>query len=175
MLHLEIADADADDVAEPELAAWLRNNEPQIGANPLNAPVEGGQENQENAGQEDVNPPPGPGQDAPENRAWGVRGRRDVDLVQIAAKIMGALAFPAISSLMGDAIGLLLPSKPVGIGLHLSIGRNGLLKEKWGRTIAGGCLFVVLKDAVTLYCKWKKAKDFGKRKVIEYVRPISRN
>jgi hypothetical protein len=28
---------------------------------------------------------------------------------------------------------------------------------------------VVLKDAIVLYCKWKKARDFGKKKILDYV------
>jgi len=27
----------------------------------------------------------------------------------------------------------------------------------------------VLKDALVLYCKWKKARDFGKMKILDYV------
>jgi hypothetical protein len=26
----------------------------------------------------------------------------------------------------------------------------------------------VLKDAVTLYCKWRKARDFGKKRIEEF-------
>jgi len=44
-----------------------------------------------------------------------------------------------------------------------------LLREKWGRTVVGGCTFVVLKDAVVLYCKWRRARDWGRRKVRDYV------
>ncbi len=46
----------------------------------------------------------------------------------------------------------------------------GLLQQKWGRSVVGGCLFVVLKDAITLYCKWRRAKNQGKRKVLDYVK-----
>ncbi|TVY47515.1 E3 ubiquitin-protein ligase, partial [Lachnellula occidentalis] len=106
-----------------------------------------------------------------ENRQVNRNWQRDIDLVDVATTTMGALAFPVISSLMGDFLNLVLPAKLVGKGLYMKIGPKGLLKERWGRTIVGGCLFVVLKDVVTLYCKWKKARDFGKRKIIEYVKP----
>ena len=72
---------------------------------------------------------------------------------------------------MGDVLNFVLPAKLVGRGFYMKIGPKGLLKKRWGRTIIGGCLFVVLKDVVTLYCKWKKARDFGKRKIIKYVKP----
>jgi hypothetical protein len=92
---------------------------------------------------------------------------------------MGALFFPAISRLVGDILALTLPSRLVDpnfgsrtvVGLFGRTGKvtsKGLLKEKWGRSLVGGCLFVVLKDAVVLYCKWKKARDFGKRKVVDW-------
>ena len=80
---------------------------------------------------------------------------------------MGALFFPAISSAMGGILAATLPTKWV-FGMSKS-GPRGLLQEKWGRTIVGGCLFVVLKDALVLYCKWKKARDFGKMKILDYV------
>ncbi|TVY59538.1 E3 ubiquitin-protein ligase MARCH5, partial [Lachnellula suecica] len=119
----------------------------------------------------DVPPPPAaPEQNRPaNNQNWGIR--RDFDITLAATTVMGALAFPAISSMMGELLGLTLPEKWVGKGVSMRFGPRGLLKEKWGRTIVGGCLFVVLKDVVTLYCKWKKARDFGKRKIIQYVKP----
>lgn len=87
---------------------------------------------------------------------------QDVSAAYIATTVMGALAFPAISSAMGEVI------KTMPLKWRERIG-GGLLREKWGRSVVGGCLFVVLKDMVTLYCKWRKAKDFGKRKVLDYV------
>jgi len=80
---------------------------------------------------------------------------------------MGALFFPAVAAAMGEVLKVSLPAKWVGRGV--GVGGKGLLMEKWGRSLVGGCLFVVLKDVVTLYCKWRKAKDFGKRKIIDYV------
>lgn len=76
---------------------------------------------------------------------------------------MGALAFPAISSAMGEIIKATVPAKWMD-----RLG-GGLLRQKWGRSVVGGCLFVVLKDVVSLYVKWRKAQDFGKRKVLDYV------
>lgn len=103
------------------------------------------------------------------NNGWEIR--QNVSTAQVASTVMGALFFPAISSIMGDLLKIALPAKwvtkqPPRWGVKVS---GGLLKEKWGRSIIGGCLFVVLKDAVTLYCKWKKARDFGKKRVLDYV------
>ena len=107
----------------------------------------------------------------PGNNGNGWEIRQNVSTAQVAGTVMGALFFPAISSIMGDLLKLALPARWItkessrwGVK-----GSGGILKEKWGRSIIGGCLFVVLKDAVTLYCKWKKARDFGKKRILDYV------
>jgi hypothetical protein len=96
-----------------------------------------------------------------QNDAWELR--RNINASSIFLKMMGALFFPAVSSAMGDALKLALPS--------IWLKQRGLLQHKWGRSIVGGCLFVVLKDVVMLYCKWKKARDFGKKRIRDYVGP----
>lgn len=120
-------------------------------------------------GPEDVAVEGPQGGQARNNEGWEFR--QDISTAHVATTVMGALFFPAISSLMGDLLYRVLPAKSVGRGIGVRIAGRGLLKEKWGRTVVGGCLFVVLKDIVTLYCKWKKAKNFGKRKVVDYVGP----
>ena len=45
-----------------------------------------------------------------------------------------------------------------------------LLQEKWGRSLVGGCLFVVLKDAVMLYARWRMVEMHRKRRVVDYVK-----
>lgn len=105
-----------------------------------------------------------PGRHRHVHRDW----QRNFDITQVMTTVAGALAFPAISSVAGDLLAMTLPAKMVGSNINVRFGSKGLLKEKWGRTIVGGCLFVVLKDVVTLYCKWKKARDFGKRKILDY-------
>jgi len=103
---------------------------------------------------------------------------RNVSTLDFTNTVVGALLFPAISSIMGDLLKLTLPTKYVGksvgrldsrFGIRIGVGAKGLLQQQWGRTIVGGCLFVVLKDAIVLYCKWKKARDFGKKRVVDYV------
>jgi hypothetical protein len=143
------------------------------------------------AGQAGANPQPGagPGDAAGNNNAnangnananananpqqnnWpnGLEFQQNVSATLSADTIMGALFFPAVAAAMGELLHVSLPAKWVGRGLGVRIGgRSGLLMEKWGRSLVGGCLFVVLKDVVTLYCKWKKARDFGKRRVLDW-------
>ncbi|TAQ83240.1 hypothetical protein B7494_g8436 [Chlorociboria aeruginascens] len=115
---------------------------------------------------------------APERGNWELR--QNISTVSLITSTMGALFFPVLSSYMGDILEATLPARWVTKRLvepsRWLPGRNnqlvsqGLLQEKWGRTIIGGCLLVVLKDVVTLYCKWKKARDFGKARIVDYVR-----
>jgi hypothetical protein len=105
----------------------------------------------------------------PNNWPNGLEFQQNVSATLSADTIMGALFFPAVAAAMGELLHVSLPAKWVGRGLGVRIGgRGGLLMEKWGRSLVGGCLFVVLKDVVTLYCKWKKARDFGKRRVFNW-------
>jgi hypothetical protein len=102
--------------------------------------------------------------------------RQNLSTSQIASTVLGALFFPAISSLMGDLLKLSLPTylvtQPAMKGWGLASSRHGpttgLLQMKWGRSLIGGCLFIVLRDMVGVYVRWKKARDFGKRKVMDF-------
>lgn len=162
VFELEFIEEEVDDFNNPqERAANLaaaherraQNGLPADAAEwPEGEPVDGAAPNRE------------PRQNRHVHRDW----QRNFDITQVMTTVAGALAFPAISSVAGDLLGMALPAKFVGSNINVRFGSKGLLKEKWGRTIVGGCLFVVLKDVVTLYCKWKKARDFGKRKILDY-------
>ncbi|KAN0116943.1 hypothetical protein V8E51_002920 [Hyaloscypha variabilis] len=114
---------------------------------------------------------PGNGNNAQGQNNWpnGLEFRQDVSATLSADTIMGALFFPAVAAAMGEVLKISLPARWVGRGVGVRVGGRGLLMEKWGRSLVGGCIFVVLKDVVTLYCKWRKARDFGKRKVLDFV------
>lgn len=99
--------------------------------------------------------------------------RLSITTAGLAQKILGALMFPTIAGLSGEALRWILPAswttKPYG---RLA-GRGkatGLLQERWGRSIIGGCLFVVVKDAVMLYVRWKMAQQHRRRRVLDYDR-----
>ncbi|KAH3191691.1 hypothetical protein KXW62_006759 [Aspergillus fumigatus] len=100
-------------------------------------------------------------------------GRRD-DLIHetsnLADIILGALAFPAISASMGGLLKYILPKSWTTAPSALERGRPGLLQTRWGRSVIGGCVFVLLKDALVLYCRWKLAQTHRKRKVLNYDR-----
>jgi len=107
-------------------------------------------------------PPPQPQQER----------RLSISATGLAEKVLGALIFPLVASLSGDALKLVLPSSWVNKPLFRK--STGLLQEKWGRSIVGGCLFVVLKDAVMLYVRWKMAQQHRSRRVLDYDRQKKR-
>lgn len=95
--------------------------------------------------------------------------------------VTGALFFPALSSLAGDLLYYLLPSaltiaKPLSRTMFwqrstASSSAHKFLQERWARTVLGGCLLVLGRDAVVLYCKWRRASDWGERHVQDYTGP----
>jgi len=126
----------------------------------------GGQENQGAIGQNGQNQ--GQGQDRQ------ILGRHREELIHdtsnLADTILGALLLPAISASMGGLLKLVLPRSWTTPSLTLDRGKVGLLQSRWGRSVVGGCLFVLLKDALVLYCRWKLAQTHRKRKVLNYDR-----
>lgn len=104
--------------------------------------------------------------------------------VKIANSVFGALLFPSIAATMGEIIRISLPAAWTvpHVGFTRSIARNtkwqavptGLLQTRWGRSIVGGCLFVVLKDAVRIYCRWKIATSHRKRRVLDWDKAAGR-
>ncbi|KIV79726.1 hypothetical protein PV11_07272 [Exophiala sideris] len=100
-----------------------------------------------------------------------ILGERGGELIDgsssIATTVLGALVFPAVSAGMGSLLGFFLPSSWLGPSNTMN-GRPGLLRTKWGRSVVGGCLFVVLKDALVLYCRWKLAQGHRLRRIMNF-------
>ncbi|RDA92081.1 hypothetical protein CP533_3594, partial [Ophiocordyceps camponoti-saundersi (nom. inval.)] len=108
-------------------------------------------ENNDNAGQERR----GHEVPAPPPRAIGL----GTVLSSVTNTIVGALILPGVSMVMGELLRLALPRtwtmsrsrNPWGrFGV---VERAGLLQQQWGRSLIGGCLFVVLRDAARVYTK----------------------
>jgi hypothetical protein len=94
-----------------------------------------------------------------------------VSTARLADTVLGALAFPAVSALMGDLLRLVLPRSWTTLPPAPSVGSprpTGFLQTRWARSIVGGCVFVVLKDAVMLYVRWKMAQNHRRRKILDY-------
>jgi hypothetical protein len=113
----------------------------------------------------------------------------------VAETVLGALAFPTLAELSGEVLRLALPTswtmpEAASAGASVAAGGflgalglratpygstalrsgRGLLQEKWGRSLVGGCLFVVLKDAVMLYVRWRSARMHRERRVLDFQR-----
>lgn len=88
----------------------------------------------------------------------------------VSNAIVTALILPGISFAMGELIRLALPkswtSAPrSSLFMRGPTTRPGLFQQQWGRSLVGGCLFVVIKDVVRLYSKYRKVAAMGKRRV----------
>jgi hypothetical protein len=70
---------------------------------------------------------------------------------------------------MGDVLRSVLPASWTQLP-WLRAKPTRFLQTRWGRSLVGGCFFVVLKDAVTLYVKWKMAQNHRHRRVVDYDR-----
>ncbi|KAJ5481703.1 Zinc fingerRING-CH-type [Penicillium sp. IBT 31633x] len=120
--------------------------------------------------------PNGQAQDADRNNGLGLGWRQHEiinDTSNLAEVVLGALVFPAVSASMGGLLKLVLPktwTTPPSSRLSSIFGGSptGLLQTRWGRSVVGGCMFVVLKDALILYCRWKLAQSHRRRKVLNY-------
>jgi len=152
----------------------VRNNNQDQGRN--RNEVQGNGNGNQWQGQGGNNPPAADGAapnaanaGGPNNDGWEFR--QDVPTSLVISTVMGALFYPAVSSAVGELLKNTLPRKWVGRGVGMKVAGRGLLTEKWGRTLVGGALFVVLKDVVTLYCKWKKARDVGRMRILDYKGP----
>lgn len=100
----------------------------------------------------------------------GLLQRRGEDLVldstSIAQTILGALVFPVVSRGMGQFLLYTLPSTLTNE--TAKVARPGLLQTRWGRTVVGGALFVVLKDVVKTYARWRVVKGHRQRRVVDF-------
>jgi hypothetical protein len=110
-------------------------------------------------------------QDEAQNQAQNNQGqappaednRANTTLTDIVNNIVTSLLYPTICFGMGELLHATLPRRWV---TRPAWGRpTGLLQERWGRSLAGGCLYVVLKDAFVLYAKYRRVQVKQNRKV----------
>jgi hypothetical protein len=92
-----------------------------------------------------------------------------ISFTRIVQNVIGALAFPSVSAAMGGVLELVLPRSWTQLGAGQARPTR-FLQTRWGRCIVGGCLFVVLKDAMTLYVRWKLSQSQRQRRVLDYDR-----
>lgn len=114
---------------------------------------------------------------APPARRLGLGGL----LSNVSNSIVGALLLPGISFAMGEALRLILPrswttapSRNHWLFGPSPSGRPGLLQQQWGRSLVGGCLYIVLNDAIRVYSKSRQVAAMQNRKVKNVDRPRRR-
>ncbi|KAL8686221.1 MAG: hypothetical protein Q9218_007260 [Villophora microphyllina] len=111
-------------------------------------------------------PPPNP---HPAPLAEQHRVIRLVPLVSAFVHTMiGALAFPAVAAATGGLISVLLPRAWKMPPSKWDRRPPGFLQTQFGRSVLGGCLFLVLKDTLSLYSKYRLAQDHMQRRVVDY-------
>lgn len=98
----------------------------------------------------------------------GVQGLVLNNFLSLPQTIVGALVFPSISAAMGALLQVALPRSWTTQPGRWDRYPAGFLQSRFGRSIVGGCLFVVLKDTLMLYSRYKLAQDHKKRRVIDY-------
>ncbi len=102
----------------------------------------------------DVNPPP-----PAENAQPPI-----TTLNAIMNRMVSSLLFPAVCYGAGELLRLVVPqawARPPGYRHPFT----GLLQQRWGRSLVGGCLFVVLRDAFALYLKYRRVQVKQHRRV----------
>ncbi|KAI2606562.1 hypothetical protein GGR54DRAFT_644176 [Hypoxylon sp. NC1633] len=75
----------------------------------------------------------------------------------------GALVWPGVCFGAGELLRLALPARFVSRPAAGPI--TGILQERWGRSLVGGCLFVVLKDTFWLWIKYRQIMNRARRRV----------
>lgn len=83
-------------------------------------------------------------------------------LSNVSNNVVGALLLPGISFVVGEALRLALPKTWTNARV---MARPGLLQQQWGRSLVGGCVYVVIKDVLRVYAKQRKVTAMEYRKV----------
>lgn len=126
---------------------------------------------QENAGGEGQPRPPQPAQQPPNQPQVANAPNAIPILLNVAfEKTFGALLFPGIAAGVGMALQWTLPRKWVAPPSFRDRYPVGFLQSHFGRSIAGGCLFVVIRDSLLLYSKYKTAQMHKQRRILDYDR-----
>lgn len=87
---------------------------------------------------------------------------------QTAASLISALIFPTVAAAMGALLKVILPRSWTNHPRYWERYPAGFLTSRFGRSIAGGCLFLVLRDTVSLYSKYQRAQNHKQRKIVDY-------
>ncbi len=98
----------------------------------------------------------------------------------VSNTIVTALILPGVSFAAGEALRLVLPKEWTAAPLRNpwtrfnsggAGGRPGLFQQQWGRSLVGGCLYIVLRDMLRVYTKTRKVAALSNRRVKNVDRP----
>ncbi len=97
------------------------------------------------------------------NRAGGIT------FTDVLTALATTLLLPRIAATAGEALGAVLPrawTAPTSSAAGAR-GRQptGLLQERWGRSLVGGAVFIVLRDAWALYAKYRRVQVKRQRRI----------
>ncbi|KAK5955259.1 hypothetical protein OHC33_003941 [Knufia fluminis] len=92
------------------------------------------------------------------------------DTSSIGQMVIGSLLLPVVAAAAGDLLALALPASWISTrwNYYPASGRVGFFATKWGRSVAGGLAFCVLKDMLVTYCRWRLAEAHKKRKIMNF-------
>ncbi|KAL9129539.1 MAG: hypothetical protein Q9217_002026 [Psora testacea] len=138
--------------------------QPPVQPVPIEAQAEGQAPPQE--GQQPGGQPQDPAQN--QDRAQNAMNAIPIRVNVIIHRIIGALLFPTIASSLGVALKIALPRTWTSPPSRWDKYPAGFLQSKFGRSIAGGCLFIVLKDSLLLYSKYKMAQTHRQRRILDF-------
>jgi hypothetical protein len=153
---LERVDAEAAEPQQPNPVEGAQGDLPELVQAPEQLGEAAGQQAQNNEDNDDI----APGGD--NNRVAGGT------LTDIMNSIVLSLLYPTLCYGMGELLRVSMPRTWVTRPAPSWGSRpqpTGLLQRRWGRSLVGGCLYVVLKDAFQLYAKYRQVQQKSKRKV----------
>lgn len=109
---------------------------------------------------------PAEAQDAPAAQGQAADDRIEDMTTNIFTRMLNAtvsqLMLPFVCAAAGEVLRVTLPTRLV---TKTRWGQPGLLQQRWGRSLVGGCIYIVARDAVKLYSKYRRLEVKSRRKV----------
>ena len=132
------------------------------------API--GEQGQNPAPPQQGQPPQGQAQEPLQNQdaAQNALNQIPIHMNEVIKRVIGALLFPTIASGIGFALKVALPRTWTTTPGRWDKYPAGFLQSRFGRSIAGGCLFIVLKDSLLLYAKYRMAQTHKERQIQDF-------
>jgi hypothetical protein len=116
-------------------------------------------------------PPPEPAAQPAGNVNWDL----GTALLGLSSAVTADLLLPVFAATTGELLRLLLPKRFTTMPAGNFVGRVGLLQQVWGRSLAGGALYVVVRDFFRLYVKYRRAEAKSYRRVQNFDRKKAKN